>query len=97
MFEPEVFRKQTYCTEVLVTLLGLFSAPAVIRRPHSESAPGELCLSCPRRYAPDYCAPHAPQQNMVLSSNQRLTGTFGFRGDKIFNSPEFLRHSEENK
>ena len=57
MFEPEVCRKQTYCTEVLVTLLGLFSAPAVIRRPHSESAPEELCLSCPRRYAPDYCAP----------------------------------------
>jgi len=32
MFEPEVLRKQTYCTEeVLVTLLG--GAPAVIRCP----------------------------------------------------------------
>jgi len=26
MFEPEYFRKQMYCTEVLVTLLGLFGA-----------------------------------------------------------------------
>jgi len=26
MFEPEVFRKQTYYTEVLMTLLGLFGA-----------------------------------------------------------------------
>jgi len=32
MFEPEVFRKQMYCTEVLVTLLGLFGAVLVIRR-----------------------------------------------------------------
>jgi len=33
MFEAEVFRKQMYCTEVLVTLLGLFGALIVIRRP----------------------------------------------------------------
>jgi len=39
----------------------------------------------------------APQQIMALSSNQRRTGTFGFNGGKIFNSPEFLRHSEENE
>jgi len=26
MFEPEDFRKQMYCSEVLVTLLGLFGA-----------------------------------------------------------------------
>ena len=32
MFEHEVFRKQMYCTEVLVTLLGLFGALIVIRR-----------------------------------------------------------------
>ena len=39
--------------KVLVTLLGLFSAPpAVIQRPHSELAPGELCPPCPPRYAP---------------------------------------------
>jgi len=33
MFEHEVFQKQMYCTEVLVTLLGLFRALIVIRRP----------------------------------------------------------------
>jgi len=39
MFEPEVFRKQMYCTEVRVILLGLFGVPQsfgaliVIRRP----------------------------------------------------------------
>jgi len=40
--------------EVLVKLLG-FSAPlAVIRHRHSDSAPGELCLHCPPRYALDH-------------------------------------------
>jgi len=33
MFEPEVFWKQMYCSEVLVTLLGLFGVLIVIRRP----------------------------------------------------------------
>jgi len=33
MFAPEVFRKQMYCIEVLVILLGLFGAP------RSHSAP----------------------------------------------------------
>jgi len=43
---------------VLSTLLGLleppqsFSNPTVVRSHHSDSAPGELCPSCPRRYAP---------------------------------------------
>jgi len=42
MFELEVFRKQMYCIEkVLVTLLGLSSAP------RSDSAPGELFPLCP--------------------------------------------------
>jgi len=27
VFEPEVFWQQMYCTEVLLTLLGLFGAP----------------------------------------------------------------------
>ena len=31
VFEPEVFRNQIYCTEVLVTLLGLFGAPQSFR------------------------------------------------------------------
>jgi len=43
VFEPEVFRKQMYCTEVRVTLLGLFGARGVVPL-------------APRRYAPDYCA-----------------------------------------
>ena len=43
VFEPEVFRKQMYCTEVLVTLLGLFGALIVILRPGNRA---------PRRYAP---------------------------------------------
>jgi len=41
-----------YCIEEStcdVTLLGLFGAPAVIRRPHGDLAPGELC---PSHYAP---------------------------------------------
>jgi len=43
MFEPEVFRKQMYCTEVLVTLLGLFGAFMVIRRPgNCASSPPSL-------------------------------------------------------
>jgi len=46
MFEPGVFRKQMYCTEVRVTLLGLFSAP------QSFGARGIVPLA-PRRYAPD--------------------------------------------
>ena len=41
MFELEVFRKQMYLLKkVLVTLLGLFGAFAVFRRPHSDSATG---------------------------------------------------------
>jgi len=56
MFEPEVFRKQMYCTEDLVTLLGLFGAPTVIRRPGN-------CAPFPRRYAPDYCAQRRASTN----------------------------------
>jgi len=32
-----------------------FRRPAVVRRPHSDSAPGELC-PCPSSLPPDYCA-----------------------------------------
>ena len=35
-----------------------FRRPAVIRRPHCDFAPGELC-PCPHRYARDYCARRA--------------------------------------
>ena len=46
MLEPEVFRKQTYCTEVRVTFLGLFGTP----QPFSARGIEPLA---PRRYAPD--------------------------------------------
>jgi len=51
MFEPEVFRKQIYCSEVLVRLLGLFGAP------RSHSAPLHPL------YAPDYRAQRRASTN----------------------------------
>jgi len=40
MFEFEVFRKEKYCVEESTCdIVGTF------RRPHSDSAPGELCHS----------------------------------------------------
>ena len=96
MIEPEVFRKQMYCTEVRMTLLGLFGAPQSFGA-LSDSAPGELCplllVVTPRITARS----DAPQQIMVHSSNQRYTGTLAFRRGKIFNSPEFSRHFEEKR
>jgi len=62
VFETEVFRKQMYCIEVLMTLLGLFGAPQsfdaliLIRRPGN-------CAPYPRRYAPDYCAQRRASTN----------------------------------
>jgi len=48
MFEPEVFWKRMYCTEVLVTLLGLFGVlPSFGAR--------VIVPLAPRPYAPDYC------------------------------------------
>jgi len=42
MFEREVFRKQMYCIEKSTCdIVGTF------RRPHSDSAPGELCPLAP--------------------------------------------------
>jgi len=52
MFEREVFRKEIYCIkgsncEKLLAIFGCpsrhFAYPAVIRRPHNDPAPGELC------------------------------------------------------
>jgi len=47
LFEPEVFRTQMSCTEksINVTVLGLFDAPTVIRRP--EIVPPSLSLFYP--------------------------------------------------
>jgi len=74
-----------------------FRRPAVIRRPHSDSAPGELC-PLPLVVTPLITARRdAPQQIMVHSSNQRHTGTLPYRRGKIFNLPEFLRHFEEKR
>jgi len=47
MFETEVFRKQMCCIEgSTCDIVGTF------RRPHGDFALGELCPSCPPRYAP---------------------------------------------
>jgi len=56
VFEPEVFRKQIYCTEVLVTLLGHFGALIVIWLPGNRAP-------YPRRYAPGYCAERRASTN----------------------------------
>jgi len=73
-----------YCTEVLVTLLGLFGARGIVPL-------------APRRSPLITARSDAPQQIMVHSSNHRHTGTLGFRERKLFNSPEFLRYFEENE
>ena len=55
MFEPEVFRKQcTVLKKVLVTLLGLFSSPAVISRAPQWCGPPVVI------WRPGNCAPYAP-------------------------------------
>jgi len=97
MFKPEVFRKQMYCTEVLVTFLRLFGDPQsfgaliVIRRRGN-------CAPCSPSLRPlNTARSDAPQQIMVHSSNQRHTGTLGLQWGRIFNSPEFLRHFEEKR
>jgi len=62
IFEPEVFRKQMYCTEVLVTLLGLFGAPQPFGALMMIRRPGNVPLA-PRRYAPDYCSQRRASTN----------------------------------
>jgi len=63
MFEPEAFRKDVYCIEkstceIVGTLRShrqTFEAPAVIRHPHNDPAPGELCPPMtPSHYAPGH-------------------------------------------
>jgi len=44
----------TILNKVLVPLLGLFGVLGSDSVPRSDSAPGELYLSCPLRYAPGY-------------------------------------------
>jgi len=55
-------------TEVFVIFLGLFGALAVIRRPHSVSAPDELCppsQQCRRR---GRRGASAPQKNLFVEN-----------------------------
>ena len=74
-----------------------FRRPAVIQRLHSDSAPGESCPLHPIVTPLITARSDAPQQIMAHSSNQRHTGTLGFRRGKIFNSSEFLRHFEKKR
>ena len=64
-----------------------FRHPAVIRRPPSDSASGELWPLPPVVTTLVTAPSDAPQQ----------TGTLSFRRGKIFNSPELLRHFEEKR
>jgi len=65
------------------------------RCPRSHSAPSYwfgargIVPVLPCRYALITARSDAPQQTIVLSSNQRLTGTFGFRGAKFSIRPNF--------
>jgi len=48
MFEPEVYRKLMYCIEeITCDVFGIFGAPALIQRPHSDTGEGELCPLAP--------------------------------------------------
>ena len=76
MFEPEVF-------QVLLILLELCGAL-------NDSAPGELCPSRTPSLRPwSLRAATRLKQIMVLSSNQRLAGTFHFREGKFSICPNF--------
>jgi len=69
--------KCTTLKKVLVTLLGLFGAPTVIRRANSDSALGELCSYCPPHYAP---ADTDILHNFDLKENLSYTNSlFSFR------------------
>jgi len=56
MLEPEVFRWENvlYWRKSLWHCWDFSAHPAVVRRPHSDSAPGELCPLCPPSYAPGW-------------------------------------------
>jgi len=71
--------------------------PAVIRRPHSDSTPRELCPLHPVVATLITERSNAPQQIMLHSFNKTHTGTLGFWRGKIFNLFEILRSVEENE
>ena len=79
-FEPEVFRKQIYCIEESTCdIFGMFwlsrqwfGAPAVIRRPHNDSALGNCAPPGPARYAPGVddaqsCCVHAYRLSRIFT------------------------------
>jgi len=74
-----------------------FDIVTTFRPRHSELAPGQSCPLAPFVTPLVTARGDAPQQIMVHSSNQRHTGTLGFRRGKIFNTPEVLRHFEETR
>ena len=91
IFEPEVFRKQMCCSEVLVTLLGLFGAP------QSFDAWGIVPL--PPVVTPVITArSDVPQQNQSWYT-ALIRGMLEpwASGGEIFSQPEFLLHFKENE
>jgi len=58
VFEPEVFRNQMYCTEVLVTWLGLFGSLIVNWRPGNRAPPllRPWLLRAARRLNKSWCS-----------------------------------------
>jgi len=71
-----------YCTEVLVTLLGLFGATL------SFGARGIVPFA-PRRYAHDYCAQRrASTKPWYTALTRGIRGSWA-SGGKIFSLPEF--------
>jgi len=80
MFEAEVFRKQIYSIEESTCdIVGTFLlrsdpvSPEVIRRPHSDSAPGELCP------LPPSLRPCTLANNLPVSYKNALSLTVFFR------------------
>jgi len=72
MFEPEVFRKQMYCTEVPVILLGLFGARGIV--PLAPVVPPVIIARS-----------DAPQQNHGIQLQPEAYGNLGLQGG-IFQS-----------
>jgi len=74
VFEPEAFRKQIYCIEESTCdIVGIFDAPAMIRHPHSDSAPGELWPPCLPRSAPgEVIYPSSQRENFPVDCPERL-------------------------
>jgi len=58
--------------KVLVTMLGLFGAPAVIRHSHNDLAPGELC---PPGYAPAWSDKVFHEIEKLKNKNPLISGS----------------------